>query len=93
MANTSCERERIAAGSHPGELGLAYAPFDPAGGGQLLNNLNLAVPPERLGDRKLLLGKLDNVKRSIDASGNIAGLDRFERPGARHDRPRCGRSV
>jgi Protein of unknown function (DUF1501) len=72
------ERGRIAAGSHPGELGLAYAPFDPAGGGQLLNNLNLAVGPERLGDRKTLLAKLDNVKRSIDASGNIQGLDRFE---------------
>jgi hypothetical protein len=25
-----------------------------------------------------LLGKLDNAKRQIDASGNIAGLDRFE---------------
>src|SRR5439155_13177789 len=34
------ERGRIAAGSHPGDLGLAYAPFDPAGGSQLLNNLN-----------------------------------------------------
>jgi uncharacterized protein (DUF1501 family) len=72
------ERGRIAAGSHPGELGLAYAPFDPAGGGQLLNNLNLAVAPERLGDRKSLLSKLDKVKRSIDSSGNIQGLDRFE---------------
>src|SRR5437868_6604176 len=40
------ERERVAAGSHPGELGLAYGPFDPAGGGQLLNNLNLAIAPD-----------------------------------------------
>jgi hypothetical protein len=74
----STERGRIAAGSHPGPLGLAYAPFDPRGGGQLLNNLNLAVPSERLDDRKLLLGQLDKVKRAIDASGNIAGLDRLE---------------
>src|SRR5262245_59045575 len=72
------ERGRIAAGSHPGDLGLAYAPFDPTGGGQLLNNLNLAVSPDRLDDRKSLLNKLDNVKRSIDASGNLQGLDRFE---------------
>src|SRR5262245_42907201 len=72
------ERGRIAAGSHPGELGLAYAPFDPAGGGQLLNNLNLAVAPDRLDDRKSLLARLDNVKRTIDASGNIQGLDRLE---------------
>lgn len=72
------ERERIEAGSHPGPLGLSCAPFDPAGGGQLLSNLNLAVAPERLDDRKLLLTKLDNVKRSIDASGHIRGLDRFD---------------
>jgi uncharacterized protein (DUF1501 family) len=72
------ERGRIAAGSHPGELGLAYAPFDPLGGSQLLSNLNLAISPDRLDDRKLLLNKLDNVKRAIDASGNITGLDRFE---------------
>lgn len=71
------ERERIEAGSHPGELGLAYGPFDPAGGGQLLNNLNLAIAPDRLDDRKTLLNKLDNVKRAIDAGGNIQGLDRF----------------
>jgi uncharacterized protein (DUF1501 family) len=72
------ERGRIAAGSHPGDLGLAYAPFDPSGGSQLLSNLSLAVSPQRLDDRKLLLNKLDNVKRAIDASGNIKGLDRFE---------------
>jgi uncharacterized protein (DUF1501 family) len=72
------ERGRIEAGSHPGELGLAYAPFNPRGGGQLLNNLNLAVPPERLGDRKSLLAQLDKTKREIDARGNIAGLDRLE---------------
>ena len=72
------ERSRIAAGSHAGPLGLAYAPFNPSGGGQLLANLDLSVSPERLDDRKSLLGKLDNAKRQIDASGNIAGLDRFE---------------
>lgn len=73
------ERGRIAAGSHPGPLGPSYAPFDPRGGGQLLSNLELAVATERLDDRKLLLGKLDNIKRTVDASGNVAGLDRYER--------------
>jgi hypothetical protein len=72
------ERGRITAGSHAGELGLAYAPFNPSGGGQLLANLNLAVPPDRLDDRKLLLGQLDKARRQIDASGNIAGAGRFE---------------
>src|SRR5262245_26118338 len=73
------ERGRVAAGSWPGQLGLAFAPFDPAGGGQLLKNMSLGVAAERLDDRKSLLARLDTVKRSIDASGNIEGLDRFER--------------
>lgn len=72
------ERGRIEAGSRPGQLGLAYAPFDPSGGGQLLKNLSLNVPTERLDDRKSLLEKLDTAKRSIDATGNVAGADRFE---------------
>src|SRR5262245_50590828 len=73
------EKSRIAAGSWPGQLGVAFAPFDPAGGGQLLKNLSLGVSAERLDDRKTLLARLDTVKRSIDASGNLEGLDRFER--------------
>ena len=72
------ERGRIEAGSRPGTLGLAYAPFDPSGGSQLLKNLDLRIPPERLDDRKSLLSKLDTVKREIDAGGSIEGLDRFE---------------
>jgi uncharacterized protein (DUF1501 family) len=44
-----------------------------------LSNLDLSVPAERLDDRKALLAKLDTVKRSMDAKGSMAGLDRFER--------------
>jgi uncharacterized protein (DUF1501 family) len=72
------ERGRVEAGSRPGQLGLAYAPFDPSGGSQLLKNLSLRIPAERLDDRKSLLTKLDTAKREIDASGNVAGADRFE---------------
>ncbi len=72
------ERGRIEAGSRPGQLGLAYAPFDPSGGSQLLKNLNLSIPPERLDDRKSLLASLDRVRRDLDAGGNIAGASRFE---------------
>jgi uncharacterized protein (DUF1501 family) len=72
------ERSRIEAGSRPGSLGLAYAPFDPSGGSQLLKNLQLGVSPERLDDRKALLAQLDTAKRDIDASGAIAGASRFE---------------
>jgi uncharacterized protein (DUF1501 family) len=72
------ERSRIEAGSRPGMLGLAYAPFDPSGGSQLLKNLSLSVSPERLDDRKTLLTSLDRVKREIDAGGSMAGAGRFE---------------
>jgi uncharacterized protein (DUF1501 family) len=73
------ERSRIESGSRPGQLGIAYAPFDPAGGGQLLQNLDLKIAAQRLDDRRALLTQLDKVDRSIDASGDVAGLDRFER--------------
>lgn len=73
------ERGRIEFGSRPGSLGQAYAPFDPTGGSQLLRNLDLAVPADRLDDRKSLLAGLDKVSRSIDAGGAIEGLDKFER--------------
>jgi len=72
------ERSRIEAGSRPGSLGLACAPFDPSGGSQLLKNLQLSVPPERLDDRKSLLAQLDTIQRDIDAAGGIAGAGRFE---------------
>jgi uncharacterized protein (DUF1501 family) len=72
------ERSRIAAGSRPGSLGLAYAPFDPSGGNQLLKNLELNVEPDRLDDRKLLLAQLDTARRKLDASTELAGSSRFE---------------
>jgi uncharacterized protein (DUF1501 family) len=72
------ERGRIEAGSRPGQLGPAYAPFDPSGGSQLLNNLRLSVPAERLDDRKSLLAQLDSARRAIDAGGSPAGASRFD---------------
>jgi hypothetical protein len=49
----------------PGELGSAYEAFDPSGGGELLQNLRLSLPPERFGDRKALLRQLDGFKRAM----------------------------
>ncbi|MCU0878204.1 MAG: DUF1501 domain-containing protein [Pirellulaceae bacterium] len=72
------ERGRVEAGSRPGTLGLAYAPFDPSGGSQLLKNLNLNISAERLDDRKSLLAGLDRASRAIDADGSLAGASRFE---------------
>ena len=64
-------------GTEPGYLGVAHRPFTPSGAG--LENLRLAsgVNTERMGDRKDLLGKFDTVRREIDASGTMTGMDSF----------------
>lgn len=72
------ERRRVEAGSHPGQLGVAYGPFDPSGGGTALKNMQLKIPAERLDDRRALLSQLDNINRGIDASGSLVGSDKFE---------------
>jgi len=62
----------------PGEVGPSCAAFDPSGGAQLKKNLQLTVPRGRLDERRRLLAELDGVKRQIDASGVMEGMDRFQ---------------
>lgn len=61
-----------------GKLGSAYAPFIPGAGGDLQENMKLALPKDRLTDRKSLLTKLDRLKRNLDASAAEGGVDRFQ---------------
>jgi hypothetical protein len=61
----------------PNWLGPAFAPFDV--GGQARNNLSLGIALDRLGDRRSLLKKFDQVNRQIDRSGVMSGLDSFDR--------------
>jgi hypothetical protein len=67
----------MAPGTEPGFLGVAHRPFTPDGPG--FNNLRLAsgIDAARHGDRKDLLAKFDNVRRDIDATGTMKGLDAF----------------
>ena len=60
----------------PAFLGTAYAPFDPRGNAR--RDMSLAVPRDRLFDRRTLLEGLDNLNRRIDSSGLMKGLDGFE---------------
>jgi hypothetical protein len=62
----------------PGELGPNYAAFDPSGGDQLKKNLQLKIPQERFSDRRNLLAGLDGIRRDVDSSGAMEGLDRFQ---------------
>src|SRR5262249_35902935 len=58
----------------PGFLGPSYAPFKPDGPG--LANLKLnGLTVEQLGDRKRLLASFDSLRRELDVSGPVAGVD------------------
>ena len=62
----------------PGSLGRNYTPFDPAGGSELKNNLELKIPASRFTDRRLLLNRLDQIQRFVDSSGMLDGATRFQ---------------
>jgi uncharacterized protein DUF1501 len=57
-----------------GFLGPAYAAFKPDGPG--LQNLTLnGITVERLADRRRLLTSFDSLRREIDATGTMMGMD------------------
>lgn len=66
-------------------LGAEFNPFspdsDPNQDGFQVRNLKLPgrVATERLGRRRELLNQLDDVRRDIDAKGDMQGLDKFYR--------------
>ncbi len=64
-------------GTEPGYLGVGHRPFTPDGQG--VRNLRLpgGVNTERMDDRKSLLSSFDDVRREIDATGTMRGLDSF----------------
>ncbi|HEX5106040.1 MAG TPA: DUF1501 domain-containing protein, partial [Pirellulaceae bacterium] len=64
--------------TQPGELGPTYAAFNPAGGGQLKEDLELKIGAERLGDRRQLLASLDQIRRGADSSKPLEGANRFQ---------------
>jgi hypothetical protein len=71
-------------GTSPAYLGVAHKAFetgaDPANAGPF-SVPNFALPAgvtlERIGDRRQLLGSFDQVRREVDASGQMDALDRF----------------
>ena len=60
----------------PGFLGSAYAPFKPDGPGMKNMTLN-GISLERLEDRRQLLSAVDSLRRDIDISGTMEGMDAF----------------
>src|SRR5687768_15923235 len=64
-------------GTEPGFLGIAHRPFTPSGPG--MQNLKLpgGVDDVRNDARKNLLNKFDDVRREVDATGTMKGMDAF----------------
>lgn len=65
--------------TQPGSFGATYAAFNPSGGGDLQQDMRLAVTPARLGDRKSLLSELDRFRRKADVNGSFEGVDAYQR--------------
>ena len=61
----------------PTFLGASYSPFNPSG--DSLRNLTLGVPRDRFDDRRSLLKGLDRLNRQVDQSGQLDGVDGFEK--------------
>jgi hypothetical protein len=60
----------------PGFLGPTFAPFVPNGQGLADMKLN-GITTDRLNDRKQLLVSVDRLRREVDASGRLEGLDSY----------------
>ena len=63
--------------TQPGSLGPTYAAFNPSGGGELKRDMELAIAPARLEDRRTLLLGLDQLRRQADSRGMLAGIDTY----------------
>jgi hypothetical protein len=67
----------MAPGTEPGYLGIAHRPFTPDGPGRQNLRLPGGVDTTRSDDRKTLLASFDSVRRDLDASGTMKGMDSF----------------
>ena len=61
-----------------GTLPSAYRAFDPSSGGEIVNNMKLRLPDNRLGDRKSLLTQLDGYRRDFDRNDEISGTNSYQ---------------
>ena len=62
-----------------GLLSKNLAAFNPVGGGQLKQNMELKIPLGRFEDRRLLLAQLDRIRRTVDLEDALGGVDVYQR--------------
>ncbi len=59
-------------------LGASYAYFNPSGGGQLRQNLQLHLPRDRFDDRRDLLRQLDTLRRRVEDTHALDDVSDYE---------------
>ena len=64
-------------GTEPGFLGVSHRPFTPGGPGNANLKLAQGVTTDRLDDRKQLLGSFDDIRRDLDTTGTMVGMDSY----------------
>jgi len=67
----------MSTGTEPGYLGIAHRRSSPAARARRTCAWPTASAPTALEERKALLEGFDDVRRNIDASGTMNGLDAF----------------
>ena len=61
-----------------GKLCNCYKPFVPGAQGEAQDNMRLQFDRSRLDDRRHLLQQLDLIRRNMDQTGSLSGLDRIQ---------------
>lgn len=64
-------------GTEPGSLGLEHRPFTPEGPARENLSLPKGVSASRAADRRDLLKCFDGLRREIDTSGTLEGMDKY----------------
>ena len=75
--NSNFETKALPTLTDPGEIGSSHRAFNPQGGGNLKQDMELKLSRSRFDDRRSLLNHLDQLKRSAD-DGALAGTDRYQ---------------
>jgi Protein of unknown function (DUF1501) len=67
----------LSRGTEPGFLGVAHRPFNPSGPG--VQDLRMAngVTTDRISQRRPMLEGFDGMRRDMDTTGTLAGIDGF----------------
>ena len=77
--NKNFETSALPGLTAPGALGKNLAAFNPVGGGQLKQNMELRLPADRFEDRRELLTQLDRIRRAVDQQDALGSVDVYQR--------------